>query len=140
MGDEVTLAGPDEPMRGEIVKLNLKTAKVHRGKALWNGPLRPAPRGGSEEREKRRRAFERHRRDGPAADGRARDQGLDLCFRRVWRRLGDCNFRDWVIRIGRAHAPEDGEERSRDTVLLWKATARRIGATPRARDYETRAG
>lgn len=38
VGDEVTLAGPDESMRGEIVKLNLKTAKVRRGKALWNIP------------------------------------------------------------------------------------------------------
>ena len=75
-----------------------------------------------------------------------------LAFTESGRRLGDCNFRDRVIPIGRTHALEDSDERIRDTVLheivgpeaghgpLWKATARRIGATPEARNYETRAG
>ena len=77
-----------------------------------------------------------------------------LAFVEARRRLGDCNFRDRVIRIGRAHALEGTEEQIRDTVLheiahaltgreaghgpLWKETARRIGATPRAKAYEDR--
>ena len=56
------------------------------------------------------------------------------------------------FRIGRGHALEGNEEEIRDTVLheiahaiagpeaghgpLWKATARRIGATPRAKTYD----
>ena len=60
---------------------------------------------------------------------------------------------DLVIWISRTHALEGSEEQIRDTVLheiahaiagheaghgpLWKATARRIGATPRAKTYES---
>ena len=60
-----------------------------------------------------------------------------------------------MIRISRTHALEGSEEQIRDTVLheiahaiagreaghglLWKVTARRIGATPRAKAYESQA-
>ena len=65
-------------------------------------------------------------------------------------RLGACRFRHHVIWISRTHALEGSEEQLLDTVLheiahaiagheaghglLWKATARRIGATPRGED------
>ncbi len=61
-----------------------------------------------------------------------------------------------MIRISRARALDGRNEQVRDTVLheiahaiagpeaghgpLWKATARRIGATPRARACESEAG
>ena len=79
--------------------------------------------------------------------------GWTLAFGEARKRLGDCHFRHHVIRISRTHALEGGEEQIRDTVLreiahaiaghgaghgpLWKATARRIGATPRAKTYES---
>lgn len=78
--------------------------------------------------------------------------GWTLAFVEARRRLGDCHYQDRVIRISRAHALEGSEEQIRDTVLheiahaiagpeaghgpLWRATARRIGATPRAKTYE----
>ena len=78
--------------------------------------------------------------------------GWTLAFVEAKRRLGDCHFRHRVIRISRTHALEGSEEQIRDTVLheiahaiagrevahgpLWKVTARRIGATPRAKAYE----
>ena len=69
-----------------------------------------------------------------------------FAFLEAERRLGDCHFRDRVIRIGRAHALDASDAEIRDTILHeiahalagpearhgpeWKATARRIGATP----------
>ena len=81
--------------------------------------------------------------------------GWTLAFVEAKRRLGDCHFRNRVIRISRTHALEGSKEQIRDTVLheiahaiagreaghgpLWKVTARRIGATPRAKAYESQA-
>ena len=82
--------------------------------------------------------------------------GWTLAFAESRSRLGDCDFNDRQIRIGRDHALEGNEEEIRDTVLheiahaiagpeaghgpLWKATVRRIGATPRAKTYDDRSG
>ena len=79
--------------------------------------------------------------------------GWTLAFVEAERRLGDCDFKGRVIRISRSHALEGSDEQIRDTVLheiahaiagqeaghgpMWKATARRIGATPRANVYES---
>jgi len=153
VGDEVTFASADGPMRGEIAKLNPKRARVRRGPAEWHVPYHLLR--GAGERSERNGA----RRLNEIA-GMARqlmdDHGLadwTLAFVESERRLGDCNYRDRVIRIGRPHALEAAEEDIRDTVLheiahaivgpkaghgpLWRATARRIGATPRARACES---
>ena len=156
VGDEVTFAGSDGPMRGEIVKLNPKRARVRSGETLWDVPyglLQGAGTGSA------RNGVERLNAVAAMARRLMDEHGLadwTLAFVEAGSRLGDCNFRDRMIRIGRAHALDDGEERIRDTVLheiahaiagpraghgpLWKATARRIGATPKARAYETQAG
>ena len=156
VGDEVTFAGSGGPMRGAIVKLNPKRARVRCARMCWNVPyglLRGA------EGNAARNGAERLNAVAATARRLMDEHGLTdwtLAFVEAGRRFGDCNFRDRVIRIGRAHALEDGEERIRDTVLheiahaiagpeaghgpLWKATARRIGATPRVGDYGTRAG
>ncbi len=156
VGDEVTFAGPAEPMRGEIVKLNPQRARVRSGKTLWNVPYGLLRGTGAESA---RNGVERLNAIAAMARRLMDEHGLadwTLAFVEAGRRLGDCNYRDRVIRIGRAHALDDGEEQIRDTVLheiahaitgpkaghgpLWKATARRIGATPKARAYETQAG
>ena len=156
VGDEAAFASPDGPMQGEIVKLNPKTATLRRGEAFWRVPYGLLRRA---EGDAARNGAARLNAVAAAARRLMDEHGLadwTLAFVESGRRLGDCNFRDRVIRIGRAHALEDGEERIRDTVLheiahaiagpkaghgpLWKATARRIGATPRARVYETRTG
>ena len=36
LGDEVTFASSEGPRRGEIVKLNPKSAKVRCGETFWN--------------------------------------------------------------------------------------------------------
>ena len=155
VGDEAAFAGPDGPMRGEIVKLNPKTAKLRSGRTFWKIPYGLLRRA---EGNAARNGAERLNAVAAAARRLMDEHGLadwTLAFLESGRRLGDCNFRERVIRIGRAHALEDGEERIRDTVLheiahaiagskaghgpLWKATARRIGATPRARVRETQA-
>ena len=156
VGEEVTFPGPDGSMRGEIVKLNPGRAKVRCGKKCWNVPY----------------GLLREAKGAEAGKGAARLNGVagmsrrlmdehglvdwTLAFVEARRRLGDCDFRDRVIRIGRAHVLEGSEEQIRDTVLheiahalagreaghgpLWRETARRIGATPRAKAYESQAG
>ena len=74
-----------------------------------------------------------------------------LAFTESGRRLSDCNFpgscdpdRPRLCLGGRRRA-DPGHHAARivgpeaDHGPLWKATARRIGATPEARNYETRA-
>ena len=153
VGDEVTFTSPDGPRRGSIVKLNPKSAQVRCGKTCWNvsyGLLRRAGR------ESARNGAERLNGVAGMARRLMDEHGLTgwtLAFGEARKRLGDCHFRYHVIRISRTHALEGSEEQIRDTVLheiahaiaghgaghgpLWKATARRIGATPRAKTYES---
>ena len=154
VGDEVTFTSSDGPRGGEIVKLNPKSAKVRCGKTCWNVSYRLL-HGTAEERARNGAV----RLNGVAGMARRlMDKhgltGWTLAFVEAKRRLGDCDFEDRVIRISRGHALEGSEEQIRDTVLheiahaiagreaghgpLWKATARRIGATPKANDYESR--
>ena len=155
VGDEVTFTSRDGPRRGEIVKLNPKRAKVRCEETCWNVPYgllrgtgKESPRNGAE------------RLNGVAGMARRlMDEhgltGWTLAFVEAKRRLGDCHFRHRVIRISRSHALGGSKEQIRDTVLheiahaiagreaghgpLWKVTARRIGATPRAKAYESQA-
>ena len=153
VGDDVTFASAEGLRRGVIARLNPQRAKVRCGPTCWNVPyglLRPAetqePRSGAE-----------RLREVAGMSRRLMDaHGLTdwtLAFVEARRRLGDCCQRERTIRIGRAHALEGSEAQIRDTVLheiahaiagpkaghgpLWRATARRIGATPRARAYES---
>ena len=152
LGDAVTFTSADGPRRGAIVKLNPKRAQVRCGETCWNVPYRLL-RGAGEERARNGAV----RLNGVAGMARRLMDahgliGWTLAFVEAKSRLGDCHFKDRVIRISRSHALEDSEAQFRDTVLheiahaiagreaghepLWKATARRIGATPRAAVYE----
>ena len=153
VGDEVTFTSPDGPRRGKIVKLNPKSAKVRCKETCWNisyGLLRRAGRKSA------RNGVERLKGVAEMARRLMDEHGLTgwtLAFGEAKRHLGNCHFQHRVIRISRTHALEGSEEQIRDTVLheiahaiagyeaghgpLWKATARRIGATPRAKTYES---
>ena len=155
VGDEVTFTSRDGPRRGEIVKLNPKRAKVRCEETCWNVPYGLLSGAG---KESARNGAERLNGVAGMAQRLMDDHGLTgwtLAFVEAKRRLGDCHFRHRVIRISRTHALEGSEEQIRDTVLheiahaiagreaghgpLWKVTARRIGATPRAKAYESQA-
>ena len=155
VGDEVTFTSRDGPKRGEIVKLNPKRAKVRCEGTCWNVPYGLLRRAGGESA---RNGAERLNDVAGMARRLMEEHGLldwTLAFVEAKRRLGDCHYRDRVIRISRAHALQGSEEQIRDTVLheiahaiagpeaghgpLWKATARRIGAMPRAKSYESQA-
>ena len=155
VGDEVTFTSRDGPRRGEIVKLNPKRAKVRCEETCWNVPYGLLSGAG---KESARNGAERLNGVAGMARRLMDDHGLTgwtLAFVEAKRRLGDCHFRHRVIRISRTHALEGSEEQIRDTVLheiahaiagreaghgpLWKVTARRIGATPRAKAYESQA-
>ena len=155
VGDEVTFARPDGPRRGEIVKLNPKRARVRCEETCWNVPYDLLRRAGGESA---RNGAERLNGVAEMARRLMDEHGLTgwtLAFVEAKRRLGDCHFGHRVIRISRTHALEGSDESIRNTVLheiahavagraaghgpLWKATARRIGATPRAKAYESRA-
>ena len=159
VGDRVAFAGPDvTPQSGKIVKLNPTQARVRAGRTLWNVPYGGLSGiGGSGRQEKARNGAERLANIAAMARGLMDEHGLGewtFAFLEAERRLGDCHFQDRVIRIGRAHALDASEAEIRDTVLheiahalagpearhgpQWKATARRIGATPRANVYERR--
>ena len=157
VGDRVAFAGPaGEPHTGKIVKLNPTQARVRSGRTLWNVPYGGLRReGGGKERA--RNGAERLSRVAATARGLMDEHGLGewtFAFLEAERRLGDCNYAERVIRIGRTHALDASDAEIRDTILheiahalagpearhgaLWKATARRIGATPRANVYERR--
>ena len=148
VGDKVTFTSPDGPRCGEIVKLNPKTAKVRCEETYWNVSYGLLRRSGGENA---RNGVERLNGVAGMARRLMDEHGLTgwtLAFIEAKRRLGDCHFRHHVIRISRTHALEGSEEQIRGTVLheiahaiagreaghgpLWKVTARRIGATPRA--------
>ena len=157
VGDKVSFSDSDgERHTGKIVKLNPTQARVRSGRALWNVPYAGLSDAGSGKKRARDGA-ERLTRIAALARELMDKHGLGdwtFAFLEAERRLGDCNYRDRVIRVGRTHALDAGEAEIRDTILheiahaiagpeaqhgaLWKATARRIGATPRANVYERR--
>ena len=157
VGDRVAFTSADGARRGRIVKLNPTQARVRADRALWNVPYDLLSSAGGAGEARTRNGAERLTEIAAMARGLMDSHGLGawtFAFLEAERRLGDCHFEERVIRIGRAHALEASEAEIRDTVLheiahalagpearhgpVWKATARRIGATPRANVYEKR--
>ena len=159
VGDKVIFSGSDgSPQNGKIIKLNPTQARVRSGRTLWNVPYGGLSGiGGSGRQRKVRNGAEHLDSVAEMARGLMDRHCLGewtFAFLEAERRLGDCNFQDRVIRIGRAHALDASEAEVKDTVLheiahalagpearhgpAWKAIARRIGATPRANVYERR--
>ena len=154
VGDRVTFPSSDGARHGKIVKLNPTQARVRSGRTLWNVPYAGLSDAGTG-KGRLRNGAERLTRIAAMARELMDEHGLDawtFAFLEAERRLGDCHFQERVIRIGRAHALDASEAEIRDTILheiahalagpearhgpVWKATAKRIGATPRANVYE----
>ena len=158
VGDAVTFTHRDGVRRGRIVKLNATQAKVRCSRTLWDVPFGLlAGAGGSGRRQGARNGADRLTQVAAMARRLMDDNGLadwTFAFLEAERRLGDCHFEDRVIRIGRSHALDGSEAQVTDTILheiahalagpearhgpVWKAAARRLGATPRANVYEKR--
>ena len=158
VGDRVAFTTRDGPRQGRIAKLNATQARVRSGRIWWNVPYRGlSDEGGAEGRPGERKGAERLTGIAAKARGLMDENGLEdwtFAFLEAERRLGDCHFEDRVIRVGRAHALDASDAEIRDTILHeiahalagpeahhgpeWKATAKRLGATPRANVYEKR--
>ena len=152
LGDDVAFHHDSVRRHGSIVKLNPKRAVVDCSGTRWQvpyGALRSPAAAHS-----RQHAVRLH--DAATLARNLMDtHGLNdwtLAFVESRRRLGDCSYNHRLIRIARHHAIEHAEADIRDTVLheiahalaghaaghgpIWKAIARRIGATPRAKAYD----
>ena len=155
VGDRVAFTNREGPRRGEIVKLNPMCARVRSGTACWKVPYDLLSAAGDAGRQSVRNGAERLTRIAAMARSLMDEHGLGawtFAFFEAERRLGDCHYQERLIRVSRTHALEAGEAEIRDTVLheiahalagpearhgpLWKATARRLGATPRANVYK----
>ena len=152
LGDPVTFDRAGAPTRGIIEKLNPKRAVVRGPEGRWTVPyaaLRHRTGSRNAAHADRLRTVATVARDLMDAHGL---EDWTLAFVESRRRLGDCWYDHRLIRIARRHAIEHPEADVRDTVLheiahalagpaarhgpVWKAIARRIGATPRAKVYE----
>lgn len=147
----VTKAGARKS--GTIEKLNPKRARVRCEDGTWDVPYRllaylGEERGGANEE----RLLEVAARARELMD----EHGLhewSFRFSAAESRLGECRERERLIRLSRRHAVNDDPRAVTDTILheiahalagvkarhgpAWKAVARRIGATPRARAEES---
>ena len=137
------------------MRIPLPAARLGPGLPLRQARGEPRWSRGTTKREERRGAAERYCGNGSATDGRAWAHGLDP-------RVGRGQEAPWRLpfptprdSVSRTHALGGSKEQIRDTVLheiahaiagreaghgpLWKVTARRIEATPRAKAYESQA-
>ena len=152
-GDAVRFAAGDGSRKtGAIEKLNPKRARVRCEDGEWDVPYRllnhlDESRGGGNEE----RLVEVAREARALMD----EHGLHewtFRFSAARGRLGECRERERLIRLSRRHAVNGGPREVRDTILheiahalagakarhgpAWKAVARRLGATPKARAEE----
>ena len=152
-GDAVRFAGRDGTRKtGAIEKLNPKRARVRCEDGAWDVPYRlldhlDESRGGDREE----RLVEVARQARALMD----EHGLHewtFRFSAARGRLGECRERERLIRLSRRHAVNGDPREVRDTILheiahalagakarhgpAWKAVARRLGATPKARAEE----
>lgn len=153
VGDLVTFKTDRGPTRGEIVALNPARARVRSGDLHWDAPylaLKPVHRDRTPQTRERLHAVAHLARDLMDRHGLA---SWTLSFSTASRRLGDCNHHQQLIRLALHHALADPEPSIRDTVLheiahaiagreaghgpAWKDVARKIGATPTAKAYDT---
>ena len=153
VGDEVVFTTRDgSTKRGTIEKLNAKRARVRCSEQRWNVPyVALRHRDGSE----RTRGVERLAEVADEARTLMDAHGLEewtFRFGAAQQRLGACFEPPKIIEIARWHAVRDEPGQVTDTILheiahalaganaghgpVWKAVARRLGATPRARVEE----
>ncbi|MDD9982299.1 MAG: SprT-like domain-containing protein [Gammaproteobacteria bacterium] len=157
VGDDVVFTTRDgSTKRGTIEKLNAKRARVHCSEQRWDVPYVALRRRDGPDRA---RGVERLAEVAREARALMDAHGLEewtLRFGAAQRRLGACLERPKIIEIARWHAAHGEPRQVTDTVLheiahalaganaghgpAWKAVARRIGATPRARTEEKEEG
>ncbi len=152
IGDRVTFTGTEGIVRGKIEKLNPKRARIRNEAGCWDVPYSMLHDDGNRSE---RHGVEKLNQMTVMARRLMDEHGLadwTLMLVESKHRLGDCSFRDRVIRISRRHVLDGSAAQIQDTVLheiahaiagpaaghgpLWKAVARRIGATPRASIWE----
>ena len=161
-GDAVRFAARSGPGKtGTIEKLNPKRARVRCEDGTWSVPYRLLERVDGSRAEGNGREERLHE---VARQARALmdEHGLEAWafrFSAAESRLGECREREKVIRLSRRHAVNGDPREVRDTILheiahalagaaarhgpAWKAVAKRLGATPKARaeeSEESRAG
>lgn len=153
VGDDVVFTTRDgSTKRGTVEKLNAKRARVRCSEQRWDVPyLALRHRNGPD----RTRGAERLAEVAKEARALMDAHGLEewtLRFGAAQRRLGACLEQPKIIEIARWHAAHDEPGQVTDTILheiahalaganaghgpVWKAVARRIGATPKARAEE----
>ena len=153
VGDDVVFTTRSgSTMRGTIEKLNAKRARVHCSEQRWDVPyVALRHRDGPDRSRGAERLAEVAREARALMDAHGLDEWT-LRFGAAQRRLGACLEQPKIIEIARWHAVHDEPGQVTDTILheiahalagasaghgpVWKAVARRIGATPKARAEE----
>ena len=153
VGDDVVFTTRNgSTKRGTIEKLNAKRARVHCSDQRWDVPyVALRHRGGPDRARSAERLAEVAREARTLMDAHGLEEWT-FRFGAAQRRLGACLEQPKIIEMARWHAAHDEPGQVTDTVLheiahaiaganaghgpVWKAVARRIGATPRARVEE----
>ena len=139
---------------GTIEKFNPKRARVRCDDGTWDVPYRLLEH--LDEAPGDRQSEERLVEVAQQARALMDEHGLEAWtfrFSAAASRLGECREREKVIRLSRRHAVKGGPREVRDTILheiahalagaearhgpAWKAVAKRLGATPKARAEES---
>lgn len=149
IGDEVTFAASSGARTtGTIEKFNRQTATVRHAAQRWRVPYALLEPGGGQRRKGRReRLLDVAREARELMDKHGLD-GWTFRFSAARQMIGLCKEQDRIIQLGRHHAANDPREQVTDTILheiahalagaavghgpIWRNTAKRIGATPRA--------
>ena len=149
IGDEVTFAARGGIYAtGIIEKFNRQTATVRHETQRWRVPYALLEPTGGRRREGRRERLLDVAREARELMNKHGLDGWTFRFGAARRALGLCKEKDKLIQLGRHHAANDPREQVTDTILheiahalagaaaghgpVWRNTAKRIGATPRA--------
>ena len=153
-GDAVRFAARGGPGKtGTIEKLNPKRARVRCEDGTWSVPYRLLERVDGRRADGREERLHEVARQARALMDEHGLEAWTFRFSAAESRLGECREREKVIRLSRRHAVNGDPREVRDTILheiahalagaaarhgpAWKAVAKRLGATPKARAEES---
>ena len=154
VGDDVVFTTRDgSTMFGTIEKLNPKRARVRCAQARWNVPYVVLRHRDEPDRDRGGERLDEVAKEARALMDAHGLEAWTFRFGARQRRLGACLAQAKIIEIARWHAVRGEARDVTDTILHeiahalagakaghgpeWKAIAKRIGATPRARGEET---
>ena len=149
IGDEVKFAARGGVRTtGIIEKFNRQTATVRHETQRWLVPYALLEPTGGQRREGRRERLLDVAREARELMHKHGLDGWTFRFGAARRMIGLCREKGKIIQLGRHHAANDPREQVTDTILheiahalagtaaghgpVWRNTAKRIGATPRA--------